>query len=177
MISFKEFINEVFDNPWDKEHDEHMTNEMQHFLSNHKEPHESFNNVKAHKLEGDNGHLISYTRNGVLEVHHLDKDQNSGEIQNGNKPNPRFYSTMIEHLKTHGLDKGRPVKVVSTKDSVLSKHYKNIIPKITKREGYEIEHGEDSSLGNKVDTITIHPKGYNKKFDGLKEQLKNIFDI
>lgn len=174
MKSFKEYLTEVFDHPWTKEYDHDMTTKLKDHIAANKEPHEEFNNIKAHKLEGDNGHLMSYHRNGALEVHHMDKDFNSGDkekTEKDTKPNPRFYSTMIHHMKEHGLDKGKPVRVVSPKDSKLSTKYKKVVGKLAKRDGYETTHSSDTSLGSHYDTIEIKKKHVPSHWDKLKESI------
>jgi hypothetical protein len=97
----------------------------------------------------------------MLEAHHLDKDQHAGHpIHISDKPNPRFYSTMISHMQKHGLDKGRAVRVVSHKDSILSKRYKSIVDKLCKKHGYRAFKGVDHTLGHDMDKIYIHPSSY-----------------
>lgn len=171
MKSFIEFLVEVFDKPWTKEHDPEMTKRVVDSIAAKKEPNDTYANVKAHKLEGDNGHLISFVRNGALEAHHIDKNESSHGITGKSKPNPRFYSTMIEHLKTQALDKGRSARITSLRDSPLSKHYDSIATKLAKKHGYPIDKKTDRGMGKDLDVIEIHPKGYTRNLEELLNKI------
>lgn len=152
-------LNEVFDKPWSYEKDEDMTNRIKKYYSRPEWSNHTINNIAAHKLEGNNGHLISIKRDGLLEVHHLDKDENSGVLhKDSTNSNPRFYGTMIHHLKTYGLDKGRPVRVSTAADTALDKHHTAIAEKLSKKHDYRLKHNyEDLPIG-KFHNIEIHHK-------------------
>lgn len=107
MKSFKEYLAELFDKPWTKTKDHNLTSKIKEL---HKRGEifkgDQVHNIKAFKLEGDNGHMLSYGRNGALEVHHHDKDGVSGEMHNeAKKANPRFVATMKQHLEEKGLNR------------------------------------------------------------------------
>lgn len=171
-LSSLKLILEVFDKPWEYSRDEEMTRDVNTHILKNKTKDETFTNVAAHKLEGENGHLISYVRNGILEVHHLDKNLESGELhRNKHMPNPRFYSTMIHHLKKYALDKGRSARILSPVGSNLSKRYNIITQKMAAKHGHKIEHSVEHSLGHEHNSILIHPIGYRK---GLEEHFGSI---
>src|SRR3990170_6444464 len=103
MTTLKDLLLEIFDKPWSMSHDDEMTERAKNHIQSKRDSNEEFSNIRAHKLEGDNGHLISFVRNGKLEAHHIDKNEESGEMtSHSDKPNPRFVSTMMHHLKEHG---------------------------------------------------------------------------
>lgn len=165
-------ILEMFDKPWSHSPDDDMTRHVTTHIFKNKHKDETFTNIKAHRLEGKNGHLISYVRNGALEAHHVDRDFESGELHSGTeKPNPRFYSTMIHHLKTHALDKGRAARILSPHNSPLSKRYDSVTRKLATKHGHKLEHSVEQSLGHTYNSILIHPIGYKK---GLEEHFGPI---
>lgn len=167
----KDLLNEVFDKPWSMTEDPIMKHDMIYHYSKiaHDHPEEKISAVKAYRLEGNNGHLVSIVRNGMTEIHHIDKNDESGIIHDDNvKPNPRFYSTMIHHIKTKILDRSHAVRLVTPKDSDLSARYKSIAEKLKKKHNYKIDYKDDKFAGNEKDVIEIRPT---PKLD-LKESFK-----
>lgn len=169
MKSFKELLYELFDKPWSKEVDFQASEFYKNDAPKHYVGYK-ITNVKAHKLEGDNGHLLSFHRDGVLEAHHIHKSGVSGKMLSTGKNNPRFVSTMIHHLKTEGLDKGRPVRV-STTNSEQAKHYRRIIDKKF-GDTHEIRHHEENIGGRRIYTSHISDKG-NSIIESMFERYKN----
>ena len=169
-------LYEVLDHPFTKILDHQMIADLENHIKQNNGSGDTFSNIKAHKLEGDNGHLMSYVRNGALEVHHMDKNNSAGELTSTtDRPNPRFYSTMLHHIKSEALDKGRSARVLSPKDSKLSTHYTSFISKLAKRTGHHIDKNIERSMGHDYDAITIHPKGYTVS---LKEYvMQNILHL
>lgn len=168
-MRFKEYLAEIFDTKWKHEVDPDMTEKVKnHYATHPSYKGQKYTNVTAHKLEGDNGHMISCLRNGMLEVHHMDKDLDSGEIKNHHKMNTKFVSTMMDHMKTHALDKARPARISATKD--MYNHLLPIAHRLAKKHGYHIkETGTENVGGREVHNAEIHHQG---KLDSLKEALK-----
>jgi hypothetical protein len=162
MITFREFLLELFDKPYKATFDVHNTALVKQQVRDNKLPIET-EDLRVHTLEGDNGNLISYHRDGALEVHHSDSNDISGVLHKANKPNPRFIATMIEHLKHRGLDRGHKVRIVANND--LHKHYVKIVDRLNKKYKYKIEHNKETINGVEANTITIHP--HLKPFSGL----------
>lgn len=174
MKSFKDFLLEMFDKPWHYEKDVVLSDRYKKQM--HKDPTwngHSITNVNVHKIEGDNGYLTSYVRNGLLEVHHNDVDGESGKLhKNTEKPNPKFYSTIIHHYKKYGLNKGRQVRVSAEKDSDLDEHYTSLVSKLAKKHRYEIEHGEEHlNNGIHLHTMIISPPEH-PMTHGLRELIE-----
>lgn len=158
----KDFLNEVFDNPWKHEIDHHETEYAKSYMNSVKarNPHEDIIMVRAHKLEGDNGHLISYIRNGAYEVHHLNVNHESGFISQDashRKPNPRFYSTMIDMIKKNALDKSKKARITTDSDE-LFKRYKSVSRKLKEKHGYHVEYQDDNFDGKTQKSIIISPR-------------------
>ncbi len=162
-MKLKNLIYEIFDNPYSTEPaDKVTTDAVLNTIAKHKNDDENIGNVKVHKLEGNNGHLITYTRNKSFEIHHINANNESGEMIHIKDTNPRFISTILHHIKTNALDKDRSAKIVSPKDSTLSNHYERIINKLSKKHGFKYEKGSENTLGKDRDVFTIHPKHYTK---------------
>lgn len=157
MISFGLFLFELFDKPWNKEYDSDLTNFYKQDIHKHYEGYH-ISNVIAHKLEGNNGYLLSFQRNGVLEAHHISKEFESGRmLGNHKKCNPRFYSTMINHLKVEGLDKGREIRV-TTNDQTQARHYRYLIDKKF-GDDYDVHHYDEQVGQHLLHTSHIRSKG------------------
>lgn len=174
MKSFKEILNEIFDKPWSMRFDKHMTEHVKHHIENHKNVDEHIGNIQVHKLEGLNGHLISYTRNHILEAHHISLDGDTGKISHVRDVNPRFISTMIHHLKVNGLDKGRSVRVVAPLNSPLKKHYDKFIKHYATKHNHKTDDEDINSMGSNLHSTLIHPHGYSRT---VEEMIKENMTI
>ena len=162
-------ISEMFDKPWSLEKDHDMT---EFHKKDAPEVYKGYKitNVNTHKIEGHRGHLLSFQRDGILEAHHIPPGGEVGIEHGGNVPNPRFYSTMIHHLKTNGLDKGRSVRVCTT-DERLAHNYRNFI---SRKFGatHKVSHYEEHINGHRIFTSHISPKG-NPMIKSMQERYNN----
>lgn len=115
MSKFKEYLVELFDKSWSTENDDKNTEYYRKNIHPHYPDHK-ITNIHVYKLEGNNGHLVSFHRDGILEAHHSNGAGESGVMNPSTKPNPRFYSTTIHHLETNGINKGRAVNICTAND-------------------------------------------------------------
>ena len=170
MLSFKNFLVELFDKPWNKKFDQHTTNLIKQHLATHPlYKNKSFVNVQAHKLEGNNGHLVSYIHKGMLEVHHLDVDGDSGTVKNHKKINPRFISTFFQHAHEHALSKGKPVRLSMTDDIHSSMH--GIISKLAKKHDCSVNHTTSQEGANLVHHLEIK-RNMQEQIVGIKKFME-----
>lgn len=160
-MKFREYLAELFDKPWSKTLDLGLTAEAKTiYRTSELHKADKISHVQIWKLEGSNGHMISMHRNGALEVHHHDSTGQSGVMHlNPDKPNPRFISTMKDHLLTHGLGKGYPIRIMSVGDK-MKHHYSNIAKLIMKKSNIPSKMHEYSKHidGKEVHHIEIHPR-------------------
>lgn len=117
---------------------------------------DGLHNFRVHETEdGDN--LISFEKDGAVEIHHANKDGVSGKIltgENNNKgPNSRFVSNMF-HLGTEFLHAGKNVRIVAP-DNMINKYHRiaNIVKNTHKFDIGSIEHShfEKDNVGNTVE--------------------------
>lgn len=168
MKTVSQLLTELFDKPYHMEKDDAMTELAKQNVHGNFHDTDKITSVNAHKLEGDNGHLVSFMRNGSFEAHHIDKNMKSGELTNHKNVNPRFVSTMIHHLKTHGLDKGRSVRVHAPEH--LQRHYRVIAKKIMKDyPNHKMEETEETTKHGKHKGFVIRPIS---QIEGILEALK-----
>ena len=171
---FSDFILEMFDKPWKMIYDNDKTDQAKEILKTsdiHKD--DSISYVRVHKLEGNNGHTISYYRNGALEIHHHDNSGASGKMhERPMRPNPRFISTMKHHLETEGLQKGHSVRMLASDDR-MANHYHNIAKKIVSKnskKSWRVHRHITMVAGKEIHNIEIHP--YNPMTEMFTELLK-----
>lgn len=144
MHSFKEFLLEIFDKPWKSEYNKEASEKLRELKKDSGET-----GHKIHQLEGNNGHVLTYKKNGFTEIHHIANSGMSGIISNMHSDkepeesgaNPRFYSTMIHHAKEH-LEKGHGVMIKGPQH--LLKHYRKVADKFKK--DYKVEHHDDHTI-------------------------------
>jgi len=162
MISFKEFLIELFDKPWKLE-DHSKTPNGQLFKNHIKSITGTHIGFKFFKAEGDNGHVLEYAHNGAIEIHHLDKDFVSGEkpVIPSNKPNPRFIATMKNRIENHVEHNRHRVRVVAP-DNLIN-NYHRIAHSLAKKNGYHVTvpMPHEHPFGNREETYKsfyIRPK-------------------
>jgi hypothetical protein len=144
----------MFDSPWPTTEDQDATTAANDDVKNRKLP---VSSVKVYDLGDDNGKMITYVRNGALEVHHQDNSGISGVLHLGrNKPNPRFVGTMMRHLLKHGLEKSHPVRIIAKQK--LFVRYKSLIDKLLNQKLYRVVYSEETVDGQVVETATIYPR-------------------
>jgi len=147
MISFKEFLVELFDKPWELKDisDSRLGKIMQTQV--HKRTNGEAKNIRLHKAEGNNGYVLEFHHRGALEVHHIDDFGNSGSMHKLAKPNPRFISTIKHKIQNHVLNNGPlQVRVIgSTKDGMVD-HYHKIAKRLEKKNSISV--GEPSKHSN-----------------------------
>ncbi len=141
------------DEPLKSEHDPEMTRNIQFF----KQIDPSIENLSAHKLEGDHGHLVFMKRQGMHEIHHYDKNMMSGYIKRNQHLNTKFFHTIIPHLKKH-IDNGEPVRVSVPHGSEMAEKYGNLIHHIAKRYPLDVHEKDNYQGGVKVKEFEIHPR-------------------
>jgi hypothetical protein len=128
MFAFREYLTEVLDKPWELTPVRHgpVFNKIQTSV---KADHPKANQLRVYKAEGDNGHVIEFSHNGAIEIHHADKNFDSGQLHAGaSNPNPRFISTMFSRLKHHVNDNLNPVRI--TGRPKLFNHYHRIVKRM-----------------------------------------------
>lgn len=158
---------ELFDSPWTYNRDTEKTELLRKLLYP-----KGYSNLNAFKIEGDNGYLFTAYKDRAWEIYHFLEDFTTGDIlkdQHTRKPNPRFYSTMIE-LANKFLNKPSSVRIIATKK--FYPHYKKVIEKVIKGHPYEVDWNEPNEDPDLI-SVKISPK--NKLFSKSdREKLKEI---
>ena len=163
MISFLEYLVELFDRPWSlKEiYKGKLYDVVKHQLKkDFPEATRVFLYQATDNNGNDQGYVLEYVYKGAVEIHHINKDFMSGEmIENPTKPNPKFIATMKERILYYSLRKRMTVRVIGVGSMIF--HYekigKNIISKhkgilMGKLRDYPHPHY------NNVKSFTIRPK-------------------
>ena len=124
--SFIQFITESLDNPWKL----HELDKTDLFHKKVKEvadqDYPKHKKLKVYKTtDNDNnshGHILEFHNKGAIEIHHLDKNNDSGKINSdANKPNPRFIATMKQRVDHH-TGNGHSVRIVGTDKMINTYH-------------------------------------------------------
>lgn len=170
-------MSELFDSSWSYSRDDEVESAIRTHYHNHpiyKE--KGYGAIKAVKLEKNNGYLVHLIRKGIHEIHHLDKDFNSGENPpNRTNANPKFIGTAFKYAKEHILNKGRHLKIQAT--DKLYPSIKPIVDRLAKKHNLEIvehdgvEHFGDQKLYHSIikPKSTEHPI-FNEDFKRLIKQ-------
>lgn len=151
---FKEYLYELFDKPYGYSRDLKMEEKVRlHLSTNSNYKDHKFGAVKVYKMDEDQGHIVHVIRNKYHELHHIAADNSSGESEPRlEHAKPRFIGTMMKYAKEHVLDQNRSLKISATKQ--MHHALKPIIEKVARKNGHEIEHGEEI-IGNHETHFTI----------------------
>lgn len=159
-MKFKEYLVELFDKPWSAERVKDISDQLNSAKADGKTNHHFY------KLEGENGFLHTFKKDGYTEIHHIAANGMTGiisDISSGKSgANPRFYSTMINHAKQH-LEKGHGIKISAPQH--LLKHYRILTNKF--KDQYKIEQHSDHIL------IRPHKKEVEEMFNSIKHFISS----
>jgi hypothetical protein len=93
-------------------------------------------NVKVHRMDDGPDHVLTFERDGNMEIHHIPEDPFSvGKIQSDRTgPNMRFASTAVDLAKNH-VNAGGSVRIVATPETIEKFH--GIAKKVASRNNAE----------------------------------------
>lgn len=149
----EEFINELF------EHPRELTEIP---ITATKEDQASIGISNLQQFKDDGGEtFVKYKRNNAWEVHHLDKEQKSGEITNSSNFNPSFIGAMLNLVKPH-LENKEIVRISASKNGDMINKYHRIAKKFVNRSGYKNYH---------VSELLDHPTNSDKQIFHIQPRI------
>lgn len=172
MLSFIEFLYESLDNPWNLIELQKHHNFYKQAKKAAEVDYPEHSKLKVFKATDTNnnehGHVLEFANKGSIEIHHLDKHNNSGVLNpSANKPNPKFIATMKQRIDHH-TDKGYSVRVVGTSQMIHKYHKLSKMVYHKKRHISEPENYDHPGYDN-TKSFTISPP---KLFEMKKEIIQ-----
>lgn len=160
MMTFKQFLIELFDKPWNLEQVEggELHSTLKELLNNTHPGHRAFRLYRATDNGVDKGHIMEFHHDGKIEIHHIDQHLQSGELTgSGGGPNTKYIATMKSRIEHHVDKKGNGVKVVA-KPSMINQ-YHSLVKRIGKTR-YHVSkiNKEESSHMRDLHSFNISPQ-------------------
>lgn len=165
MKTFKQFVTELFDKPWNLEPVESggFHDNLKSQLSATHPEHTNFRLYRATDDGADRGHIMEFHHDGNVEIHHIDHKFRSGKLtKSTGGPNTKFIATMKSRIHHHVVKNGNRVKVVAAPSMI--KQYHSLTQRIGKGQ-YDVSKitKNDSPLMRKARTFNISPSNEGNK--------------